>query len=263
MDRPRTSPLGALAALLLAVAGLLLLPGTALAADAGSVAAALRRDPVYVDAKATASVDRSRLEQAVRAAGGPVYVAVLPQAAADNSGGQAAVTAAIGEQLSPSAVLFTVTGSTVYGDEGPGSGLGQGQAASIAAANAGGDLTDGLVASIGQAASVARGSGGGSGSAAPSDGSSSTGHGGALALGVLALLGVGGGGFLYARSRRRREQVMEGSRADVESLYDRLGADVSNLAPGDDPVARQALADAAERYSATGALLARSDTPGE
>ena len=49
---------------------------------------------------------------------------------------------------------------------------------------------------------------------------------------------------------------MAGYRADVTSLYDRLGADVSTLAPGDDDVSRQALADAAERYNATGALLA-------
>ena len=47
------------------------------------------------------------------------------------------------------------------------------------------------------------------------------------------------------------------------SLYDRLGADVANLHAGDDAVARQALADAAERYTATGALLSQADTPGE
>ncbi len=82
-------------------------------------------------------------------------------------------------------------------------------------------------------------------------------------LGVLALIGVGGGGALYLSRRRTRARAMEGARADVESLYDRLGADVSNLSAGDDPVARQALADAAERYTSTGALLSRSDTPGE
>ena len=35
------------------------------------------------------------------------------------------------------------------------------------------------------------------------------------------------------------------------------------LSPGDDAIARQALADAAERYNATGALMAKADTPGE
>lgn len=51
------------------------------------------------------------------------------------------------------------------------------------------------------------------------------------------------------------------SPADVASLRDRLGHDVRTLEPGDDPVARQALADAAERLSTCTTLLdhARSD----
>jgi hypothetical protein len=56
---------------------------------------------------------------------------------------------------------------------------------------------------------------------------------------------------------------MEGLRADVESLYNRLGSDISTIPGGDDAVAKQALSDAAERYNATGALLAHADTPGE
>ena len=49
--------------------------------------------------------------------------------------------------------------------------------------------------------------------------------------------------------------------ADVSSLRDRLGHDVRSLEPGDDPVARQAMADASERYSTASTLLerARSD----
>ncbi len=50
------------------------------------------------------------------------------------------------------------------------------------------------------------------------------------------------------------------SAADVGSLRDRLGHDVSTLQPGDDPVARQALADAAERYATAGTLLERATT---
>ncbi len=255
------SRLRALAAsLLLALVGLVVLPGTAHATTTSDVAAALRRNPVYVDAQATASVDAGALRQAIGSAGRPVYVAVLPQGAADANGGAAGVTAAIGRQLGSNAVLFTVSGTTPYGDEGPGSGLGQGQAESIVRASTGGDLTARLVSSIGQAGSAA-GTGPGSGSVTGTQ--PSTGHGGAVALGLLAVLGVGGGGLLYARSRSRRSREMQGSRADVESLYNRLGSDVANLAPGDDPVARQALADASERYTATGALLAQSDTAGE
>lgn len=46
--------------------------------------------------------------------------------------------------------------------------------------------------------------------------------------------------------------------ADVTSLRDRLGSDVRTLDPGQDPVARQALADASERLSTAGALLERA-----
>ncbi len=51
------------------------------------------------------------------------------------------------------------------------------------------------------------------------------------------------------------------SPADVVSLRDRLGHDVRTLDPGNDPVARQALADASERLSTCSTLLdnARSD----
>jgi hypothetical protein len=46
--------------------------------------------------------------------------------------------------------------------------------------------------------------------------------------------------------------------ADVSSLRDRLGHDVRSLEPGDDPVARQALADASERYSTASTLFERA-----
>jgi hypothetical protein len=84
-----------------------------------------------------------------------------------------------------------------------------------------------------------------------------------LGVGAIGLLGAGGvGAFLMSR-RRQRLRLLEGRRADVLSLYDRLGADVQQLDAGDDPVARQALADAAERYTATGSLLSHADTEGE
>jgi hypothetical protein len=48
---------------------------------------------------------------------------------------------------------------------------------------------------------------------------------------------------------------------DVVALRDRLAHDVRTLQPGDDPVARQALADAAERHATCTALLERARTP--
>lgn len=51
--------------------------------------------------------------------------------------------------------------------------------------------------------------------------------------------------------------------ADVTSLQDRLGHEVRSLEPGDDPVARQAMADVSERYAMCGALLERAGSPAQ
>lgn len=61
---------------------------------------------------------------------------------------------------------------------------------------------------------------------------------------------------------RKQEQVAA-LRADVASWQARLAADVSNLEAGDDPVCRQALSDASERYSAAGGLLSTAASLGE
>lgn len=75
----------------------------------------------------------------------------------------------------------------------------------------------------------------------------------------LGAVGVAGGAYVVSK-RRRQTKALEGRRAEVLSLYDRLGADVQNLHGGDDPATRQALADAAERYTATGSQLSTADT---
>lgn len=62
---------------------------------------------------------------------------------------------------------------------------------------------------------------------------------------------------------RREQERAAGLRAEVESLQARLAADVSNLDPGDDPVARQALTDASERATAAGSLMSRAATVAE
>ncbi len=80
---------------------------------------------------------------------------------------------------------------------------------------------------------------------------------------AILVLGAGGLGLYLLAKRRRRLRMLEGRRAEVLSLYDRLGGDVQHLDPKDDPVARQALADASERYTATGSLLSHADTEGE
>ncbi|MCW2606021.1 MAG: hypothetical protein JWO60_714 [Frankiales bacterium] len=250
--------------------GLVLVPASPASAgdsNPSTVVAALREDPVYVDA----DVDRDVIDaaqvrgQIARSTSLPVYVAVLPEAAVKATGSERALNTAIGQRLGETAVLFTVVGDSITGGAGGGTGFGRGQADAIAKGSGGGDLTDRLVRTVAGAQSAVNQSGGrGAGTDSGGFGEEeSGGSGGGAVLGVLALLGVGGGALYYASSRKRRLRQEEGSRADVTSLYDRLGADVSNLSAGDDAVARQALADAAERYNATGALLAQADTPGE
>jgi len=105
----------------------------------------------------------------------------------------------------------------------------------------------------------------GSSAACASDATKNSGGSSAVpwVLGAIGVLGAGGAGAWAVSRRRRKQKEMEGRRAEVLSLYDRLGADVQNLNPGDDPVARQALVDAAERYTATGSQLAHADTHAE
>ena len=105
----------------------------------------------------------------------------------------------------------------------------------------------------------------GSSAAGASDATDNSGGSGAVpwVLGGIGVLGAGGVGAWLVSRRRRQQKEMEGRRAEVLSLYDRLGADVQNLHGGDDPVARQALADAAERYTATGSQLSQADTHAE
>ncbi|MEU8229459.1 hypothetical protein AB0C12_07610 [Actinoplanes sp. NPDC048967] len=60
---------------------------------------------------------------------------------------------------------------------------------------------------------------------------------------------------LARRSGATREQNrLEDARAEAQRWYERLGGQVMNL-HGDDPAARQALADASERYNAAGGQL--------
>ncbi len=57
------------------------------------------------------------------------------------------------------------------------------------------------------------------------------------------------------RSGAARQQTrLEDARAEAQRWYERLGGQVMNL-HGDDPAARQALADASERYNAAGGQL--------
>lgn len=255
----------------------LLLPGTAHADSASQVAQALQGSPVY-QAQGLDLVDVAGLQSALQGGDPPVYVAVLTAAAASTPDQAHARAIEIGKALGQSdAVVLVITASRKLGAaEGNGAasrGVQSGADLSAVLSSAKGkpfdkanvtELATNFAQSVQQEAAAS--SSGGSSSNGTFGGSSSSsggGHGGAIFLGALVVLGGGGAALAVRSSRRRKERLNEGLRADVEQLYDRLGSDVSTLDPGTDPVAKQAMADAAERYNACGAVLATADSPAE
>jgi len=131
------------AALFLAV----LFAAPASAATAVEVAAALRDSPVYVASDAPYQVDRDALLQKVEAAGTPIYIAVLPDAARDETNGDADALGSkiAGELNQPGSYL--VTAGTKY--TAASSKLGRGEAKQLAN-QAFGEHGKDLDASIGQ-----------------------------------------------------------------------------------------------------------------
>ena len=77
---------------------------------------------------------------------------------------------------------------------------------------------------------------------------------------IVVLLIVIGLVLLWRRGSVGREQRrLDDARAEAQRWYERLGGQVMNL-HGDDPAARQALADAGERYNAAGGQLQQAKT---
>ena len=260
----------------------LLVPGTARADSASQVAQALQSSPVY-QAKGLDLVDVPALQSQLQGADPPVYVAVLTAAAAASADQAHSRAIEIGQALAQSdAVVLVITASRHLGAaEGNGAATrgvqsGADLQAVLSAARAGAftkanvtTLATNFAQRVQQEASAGSSGSGGSTSDGTFGGSSNSGssgsgsHGGALLLGALVLLGGGGTALALRSSRRRKARANEGLRADVEQLYNRLGSDVSTIDPGTDPVAKQAMADAAERYNACGAVLATADSPAE
>ena len=248
---------------------LLLLTCLALLGGAGSagaqttlsvsdVVAELEADQVYVERGLVDGLDEGDLRDEVLDSEVQIYLAVVPDDLAGRSGGIAALVQDIGSTIGDSsAVVVVITDRPdVYADNGRDiGGRGVNAGAAVRKTNTYDDFDDASIESF-VADFVAeiddQASGGGGGSSAP-----------AGLVPLLAVGALGGGAYLLIRSRRKNQKQLEDARADVESLYHRLGSDVSLLFAGDDKVAQQALTDAGERYNATGALMAKADTLGE
>lgn len=256
--------------LLLAVVLVALAASPARAENAEEVAAALRGAPVY-QASGLGLVDVATLTAELADGDPQVYVAVLPASAAGSAAQARQRAIDIGRALAVSdSVVLVITANRHFG-------TGQGSAASARGVDSRAALRaelqdlqgftkDALTALAlsfaervtNQAGTPAPGVSNDGGAIDPVGGS-----GGAWLVGGVLVAGAGVAAVAVRSSRRRSARLLEGLRADVEQLYERLGADVLNLEPGDNAVARQALADAAERYSACGGQLASADAPAE
>ena len=254
----------------LALLAALLAPGAAWAVTSGSVVEALQREPVYVEPGVELDVDQDAVREAVSDATVPVFVAIVSEQTALRAGGGAGLVQRIGEgtRVSASSVLVVTDEPELRGASGmEAQQAGVDGAAAATQVVAGIRGQDGLdraeiTAAVQQYVAILDRQAAASGGVL-SEGDGGGGGGSGLVLGLLALGGAGLGVGVLTRSKKRRLKALEADRADVESLYGRLGSDVSLLSPGGDAVAGQALADAAERYNATGALMASADTPGE
>lgn len=80
-----------------------------------------------------------------------------------------------------------------------------------------------------------------------------------IAIGVL---GLAGGTYLISRKKKQRSAALRGRHQQIGQLYDQLESDVQQLADNGNPIAGQALVDAAERCQVAGSMLsiAQSDS---
>jgi hypothetical protein len=253
--------------LLVTVLALLVFAASAAASQISDTVQALGTAPLYVaqGAKPTLSqLDQRRVRDAIRSAhGGPIYIAVLPASATDETGGDATeLVRQIGEGLHKPGTYAVVAGGQFRAAS---TELQPGEAGRLATDAFDAHHSDGLATTLVdfvQRVGKAQASGG-----SGSGGGTSTGGGGMLA--VLAIVLGGGGLFAFGRARRRKReekaQVEELKRIANEDLL-ALGDDVRAIdidieMPNVDPKARDDLSTALDRYDRAEQALARARTP--
>ncbi len=209
-------------------------------------------DHVYVDPSAEVSFDPGKVRDAISSAGLSMYVAVLP----DSTGTPEDVVRRIGQNLGGRVTVAVLVGTHFRAGS---SALAKGEAGRLADqafAEGRPDITKTLTIFAGKVktASVTRKS------LVPVR-TSSHALGGVVTVLVvvllLALLGGLGMAFFLRRGRRGR---LDRVRAEAQRWYERLGGEVLNLSARDNDSARQALADASERYTAAGSALSGAST---
>jgi hypothetical protein len=272
--------LGALAALLGGL--LLLLPGVAVAGQyVDQAVAGLRDQPVYVDQGAKtvlkeSTVDYLRAE--VPKVGTPMYVAVLPEAAKQETGGNPdQLLAQIGRGVNRPGVYALVAGNSFRAGATRNSGFSPGEVpglATEAARSHPGDEDAAVMDFTERVKAEAAAQGGASGGATPAaqDQGSRGGVGaGTILLGLLAVGAVGGGALLLRSNRRRREQErheLEQVKQVAQEDLIALGEDIRSLdidvqMPGAAEEAPKQHAAAVAAYEQAAAALDRARSPAD
>src|SRR5215212_1077075 len=176
-------------------------------------AAALRSDPVYVDPdaeRAISSADADRIRRRIEERNaGPMYVAILPDAAKREGGGSAAgVAAAIQQRLGRPGTYAVVAGNSFRAGSTDVRGTREQAGAALDAHKSEG-VTAVLLDFVDRMGELRAGAQPGAGGGGSGGGGSGGGGPGIGAVVLLPLLAVGAGALLLRGRRRRREQEAE------------------------------------------------------
>jgi MYXO-CTERM domain-containing protein len=248
-------------ATLVAVAvGLTLVPAALGGEILDRAARALATDPVYVDPEATPKLtadQERRLESEISRAGeGPIYVAVLPAKASNETGGDAAAALAeLADDLRRPGVYAIVAGGQFRAGATGDSGLDRGEAARLATDAFRAHRNDGLAATLVDFVDRV--------GAERTDDDGGGPVGGLSPLWLLALAVVGF--FTWRRIKRRRaeaeelHEVKEAAREDLVALAEDVGEledDVERV-----PAAKRDYLAALEQYDRASRSFDRARTP--
>ena len=238
--------------------------------EIAEAAESLRSDPVYVDPDAENALSPSeerRLEtRIVDADAGPMYIAVMPAAAAREAGGDAdEVLRELFQALEERGTYAVVVGDDFRAGSTGVSGLERGEVPELAdeayREHRGDGVAPTLLDFVTRVAEARNGDRG-------RDGSGDGGSDGA-GLGFLALLAAAGGGFfLWRRRRRTQEQraafaeVKEAAEEDLVALAEDVkGLDLEVEIPGADPGAKEDYGRAVELYGDASERFRRARRP--
>ena len=253
-------------ALLMALAFFSTAAAPAWADPTSDAATALKTAPIYLDPSAKTAngtaitIDKSKIESAF---GSYVKVAILPAGTSTNDAVSTIHAGVTGNHA------FAVLAGNKFGAGATNLQVGYAVSSlkSVLTSHStqlnDGQYTDALVAWAQEVNSAPKGSNssGDTGSNGTSNASNDSGSSKAwiwlVGLGAAAVAGIGA--VLSSRKRKRNRELAAAKDA-VTPYYDRLASDVNTLNAGDDKTARQALADASERYTSAGSQMSTATT---